>query len=217
MLHEDFARSFAMRSIPPTASTRTPGSGRGEVHGGRFDRKALEQLCSQVAETLGEVLAGQSGDDVLRNLYDIVSVMLAPDRRTTAGDRCGRCLGRAKVSTPSRVSGRLQGARRGCGPPWLRTSRAGALRYSTTVSPCPRPRPPRTTYRLTRSVFSPRSKEPPERPGPGSAKLRPLHAPHGPRSEREEGHPPPGRDCSPATRERGLTWVASSADTWAIR
>jgi hypothetical protein len=41
------------------------------------NRKA-RQLCSQVAETLGEVLAGQSGDDVLRSVF-VSSVVPAPD------------------------------------------------------------------------------------------------------------------------------------------
>src|SRR4051812_33369613 len=41
------------------------------------DRKA-RQLCSQVADTLGDVLAGQGGDDVLRSLH-VVSVVPAPD------------------------------------------------------------------------------------------------------------------------------------------
>jgi ribosome-binding factor A len=41
------------------------------------DRKT-RQLCSQVADTLGDVLAGQGGDDVLRSLY-VVSVVPAPD------------------------------------------------------------------------------------------------------------------------------------------
>ncbi len=36
------------------------------------------QLCGQVAETLSHVLAGQSGDDVLRSLQ-VVSVAPAPD------------------------------------------------------------------------------------------------------------------------------------------
>jgi hypothetical protein len=43
----------------------------------RTDRKA-RQLCAHVAETLGDVLAGQSGDDVLRSLY-VVSVVPAPN------------------------------------------------------------------------------------------------------------------------------------------
>jgi hypothetical protein len=43
----------------------------------RMDRKA-RQLCAQAAETLGDVLAGQSGDDVLRGLY-VVSVVPAPN------------------------------------------------------------------------------------------------------------------------------------------
>jgi ribosome-binding factor A len=43
----------------------------------RPDRKA-RQLCAQVAETLGDVLAGQIGDDVLRSLY-IMSVVPAPN------------------------------------------------------------------------------------------------------------------------------------------
>jgi hypothetical protein len=41
------------------------------------DRKA-RQLCAQVAETLGDVLAGQSGDDALRSVY-VVSVVPAPN------------------------------------------------------------------------------------------------------------------------------------------
>jgi hypothetical protein len=41
------------------------------------DRKA-RQLCGQVAEALGEALAGRSGDDVLRSLY-VVSVVPAPN------------------------------------------------------------------------------------------------------------------------------------------
>jgi ribosome-binding factor A len=41
------------------------------------NRKAL-QLCAQVAETLNLVLAGECGDDVLRELT-VVSVVPAPD------------------------------------------------------------------------------------------------------------------------------------------
>jgi ribosome-binding factor A len=41
------------------------------------DRKLL-QLCSQVADTLNQVLSGECGDDVLRSLY-VVSVAPAPD------------------------------------------------------------------------------------------------------------------------------------------
>lgn len=36
------------------------------------------QLCSQVADTLGDVLAGQGGDDILLSLH-VVSVVPAPD------------------------------------------------------------------------------------------------------------------------------------------
>ena len=41
------------------------------------NRKAL-QLCGQVAETLAFVLAGETGDDVLRDLV-VVSVVPAPN------------------------------------------------------------------------------------------------------------------------------------------
>ena len=43
----------------------------------RTNRKAL-QLCAQVARTLGEVLAWESGDDLLRDLT-VESVQPAPD------------------------------------------------------------------------------------------------------------------------------------------
>jgi ribosome-binding factor A len=60
--------------IDPRERARgSPGPRRGP------DRKP-RQLCSQVAERLGEVLAGQNGDDVLRNLY-VVAVVPGPDVR----------------------------------------------------------------------------------------------------------------------------------------
>jgi hypothetical protein len=73
----------------------------------RGDRKA-RQLCAQVAETLGDVLAGQSGDDVLRSLY-VLSVVPAPN--------VGRLLvtvaplpGAGEGLDPARVIERLQHA-----------------------------------------------------------------------------------------------------------
>jgi hypothetical protein len=73
----------------------------------RTERKA-RQLCAQVAETLGDVLAGQSGDDVLRSLY-VVSVVPAPN--------VGRLLvtvaplpGAGEAPEPARVSERLEHA-----------------------------------------------------------------------------------------------------------
>ena len=44
----------------------------------RKPARKTRQLCSQVADTLGDVLAGQGGDDVLRSLF-VVSVVPAPD------------------------------------------------------------------------------------------------------------------------------------------
>ena len=41
------------------------------------NRKAL-QLCAQVAQTLGVVLAGECGEDLLRELF-VTSVVPAPD------------------------------------------------------------------------------------------------------------------------------------------
>ncbi len=43
----------------------------------KIDRKTL-QLCSQVADTLNQVLAGECDDDVLRELQ-VLSVVPAPD------------------------------------------------------------------------------------------------------------------------------------------
>src|SRR3954471_15239209 len=58
--------------LDPRALAKAATSDRGKP-----DRKT-RQLCSQVADTLGDVLAGQSGDDVLRGLY-VVNVVPAPD------------------------------------------------------------------------------------------------------------------------------------------
>jgi ribosome-binding factor A len=44
----------------------------------RSSGRKTHQLCSQVADTLGDLLAGQGGDDVLRSLF-VVSVAPAPD------------------------------------------------------------------------------------------------------------------------------------------
>src|SRR5262245_29790635 len=55
---------------------RLPIRGTSPRRGGR---KTL-QLCSQVAETLSSVLAGECGDEVLRDLT-VVEVMPAPDER----------------------------------------------------------------------------------------------------------------------------------------
>ncbi len=57
----------------------------------KFPRKAL-QLCDQVAESLSEVLAGDSRDDVLRNLQ-VVAVVPAPD--------ASRLLVTVRVDPPS--------------------------------------------------------------------------------------------------------------------
>jgi ribosome-binding factor A len=56
----------------PRERARTYGHGRRPP-----DRKA-RQLCSQVARTLDDVCAGESGDDVLRGLH-VASVVPAPD------------------------------------------------------------------------------------------------------------------------------------------
>lgn len=45
---------------------------------GRKTQRKTRQLCGQVAEALGAVLAGDCGDDVLRDLQ-VVAVVPAPD------------------------------------------------------------------------------------------------------------------------------------------
>jgi ribosome-binding factor A len=62
--------------IDPRAAVRTGRPRRTGPARPRADRKTL-QLCRQVAETLGDALAGQ-GDEVLRGL-DVVDVTPAPD------------------------------------------------------------------------------------------------------------------------------------------
>ena len=49
-----------------------------EGRSGRKTSRKAWQLCGQVAEALGQVLAGDCGDDVLRNLQ-VVAVEPAPD------------------------------------------------------------------------------------------------------------------------------------------
>jgi hypothetical protein len=95
---------------------------REQARGGpprRSDRKA-RQLCAQVAEMLGDVLAGQTGDDVLRSLY-VVSVVPAPN--------VGRLLvtvaplpGAGEGLEPARAIEHLQHA-----SPQLRSAVAGAI------------------------------------------------------------------------------------------
>lgn len=50
---------------------------RGSRSHNKQDRKA-KQLCRQVAETLDQILAGETGDDLLRELR-VVDVIPAPD------------------------------------------------------------------------------------------------------------------------------------------
>ena len=76
-------RRFSQKPMPLLAAERGPEDGidprflprygRGKI----ANRKAL-QLCRQVERTLGIVLAGACGDDVLRDLL-VQSVLPAPD------------------------------------------------------------------------------------------------------------------------------------------
>jgi ribosome-binding factor A len=73
----------------------------------RDGRRKAWQLCSQVARTLGEVLAGQCDDDLLCSL-DVVSVEPAPDSSrllVTIGFSAG-----SKPVDPARVLDRVRRA-----------------------------------------------------------------------------------------------------------
>ncbi|MEM9701471.1 MAG: hypothetical protein AAF907_03390 [Planctomycetota bacterium] len=59
------------------SSRRRSANGRGPGGGRAPDRKTL-QLCGQVRKTLDYVLSGETGDDLLRQLY-VADVMPAPD------------------------------------------------------------------------------------------------------------------------------------------
>ena len=126
-----------------TGSTRASGSE--EVHGG--GPAARRQLCSQVAETLGEVLAGQSGDDVLRNLY-VVAVVPGPDVRRLLVT-VAALPGAGEGVDPAQAIERLQHA-----SARLRYAVAAAITRrrtlcSTTASPC---RPVRRVTDVDRSL-----------------------------------------------------------------
>jgi ribosome-binding factor A len=77
----------------------------------RKPARKTRQLCSQVADTLGDVLAGQGGDDVLRSLF-VVSVVPAPDASrllVTVGALPGEGLDPAQVIEHlERASARLR-------------------------------------------------------------------------------------------------------------
>ncbi|HEX8199718.1 MAG TPA: ribosome-binding factor A [Isosphaeraceae bacterium] len=63
--------------VDPRPRTRKAGARRPVPAASRPDRKTL-QLCRQVAETLGDVLAGQCDDEVLQGLV-VVGVAPAPN------------------------------------------------------------------------------------------------------------------------------------------
>ena len=63
--------------IDPREAVRKRRAKRSGPAPPKSDRKTM-QLCRQVAETLGDVLAGQCDDDVLHGL-DVVDVVPAPD------------------------------------------------------------------------------------------------------------------------------------------
>jgi ribosome-binding factor A len=65
MPREPSGSSRVIPGMSPTRATRKP------------DRK-LMQLCSQVAETLSQVLSGECDDDILRSLH-VAAVTPAPD------------------------------------------------------------------------------------------------------------------------------------------
>ncbi|MCO6047261.1 hypothetical protein NG895_25455 [Aeoliella sp. ICT_H6.2] len=79
----------------------------------KLDRKA-KQLCRQVAETLDQILAGETGDDMLRDLR-VAQVIPAPDASRlqvtveTSGSKAGfdRCELEARLA---RIAGFLRTA-----------------------------------------------------------------------------------------------------------
>ena len=92
-----------------------PGPPSGEREPGRKAR----QLGKQVGETLAAVLAGESGDEVLRNLQ-IVSVVPAPDASRMLVTV--RALPPSDRLDPGEILARLAKA-----SAWLRTAAASAV------------------------------------------------------------------------------------------
>ncbi|MBI3862633.1 MAG: ribosome-binding factor A [Planctomycetia bacterium] len=99
------------------------------------DRKLL-QLCSQVADTLNQVLGGECGDDVLRSLY-VVSVTAAPDAAQLLVVVAPALAG--ELIDPADVLRRL-------------AARAGQLRHAVAMS-ITRRRAPRLVFQLTAEPF----------------------------------------------------------------
>src|SRR3954469_605277 len=99
----------------------------------RKPARKTQQLCSQVADTLGDLLAGHGGDDVLRSLF-VVSVVPAPDASrllVTVGAMPGEGLDPVRVIEQlDRASARLR-----CGVAAAITrKRAPTLVYRYAVS-----------------------------------------------------------------------------------
>lgn len=87
------------------------GEAREQRSSGRANRKTL-QLCHQVAETLGMVLAGECSDPTLQSLR-ILAVRPAPDASQLAVLVCGDELETAEeagsiLQRLERVAGRLR-------------------------------------------------------------------------------------------------------------
>jgi len=114
----------------------------GSERGQKGSRKVW-QLCHQVGETVGQILAGECGDDLLRDLY-VVSVEPAPDAtRLLVTVRIDRPI---ESVDPNLIMARLEGA-------------SGLIR-DEVASAITRKRTPKLTFRLALLGANPSPSEP---------------------------------------------------------